>query len=58
MTLADIVLASTLLYPFKLVCDADSYLKPYDKVVSWFKNCIAQPQFEAVVGKIEMYKPS
>jgi glutathione S-transferase len=55
ITLADIVVVSTLLYPFKLVCD-ETYLKPYPNVVQWFLACINQPQFVAVVGKTELYK--
>lgn len=57
ITLADIVLASTLLYPFKLVCDK-AFLKPYDNVVRWFQTCVNQPQFTTVVGKIEMFEKS
>jgi elongation factor 1-gamma len=55
ITLADIVLVSTLLYPFKLVCDK-SYLKPYGSVVAWFQNCVSQPEFARVVGKVELCK--
>jgi elongation factor 1-gamma len=55
ITLADIVLVSTLLYPFKLVCDK-SYLKPYGNVVAWFQNCVSQPEFARVVGKVELCK--
>ncbi|KAL3916943.1 MAG: hypothetical protein SGILL_004946 [Bacillariaceae sp.] len=57
MTLADIVVASTLLYPFTLVCD-EAYLQPYPNVVKWFLACVRQPQFVAVVGTIELYKKS
>lgn len=55
ITLADIVVASTLLYPFKLVAD-QSYLKPYDKVLSWFTNCVSQEEFQQVVGQVTMCK--
>lgn len=53
ITLADIVLASTLLYPFKLVTD-QSYLKPYGKVLKWFTNCVSQEEFQQVVGQVTM----
>jgi elongation factor 1-gamma len=57
ITLADIVLAATLLYPFKLVCDK-AFLKPYGNVVRWFQTCVNQPEFSAVVGKVDMCKKS
>lgn len=53
ITLADIVLASTLLYPFQLVFD-ESFLRPYSNVVDWFETCVNQPEFQAVVGKVEL----
>jgi len=49
LTLADIVVCSTLLYPFKLVA-SPSYLKAYPRVVAWFQKCVQQEQFVAVVG--------
>ena len=55
ITLADIVVVSTLLYPMKLVCDK-TYLKPFTNVVRWFQTCVNQPAFAAVVGKVEMCK--
>lgn len=55
ITLADIVVASTLLYPMKLVCDKN-YLKPFNNVVRWFQTCVNQPAFAAVVGKVELCK--
>jgi len=55
ITLADIVVASTLLYPMKLVCDK-AYLKPFVNVVRWFQTCVNQPAFTAVIGKVEMCK--
>ena len=53
ITLADIVLASTLVYPFQLVFD-ESFLRPYSNVVDWFETCVNQPEFQAVVGKVEL----
>lgn len=55
ISLADVVVVSTLLYPFKLVCD-EAYLKPYPTVVKWFRICVSRPEFVAVVGKVELYK--
>lgn len=55
ITLADIVVVSTLLYPMKLVCDK-TYLKPFTNVVRWFTTCVNQPAFIAVMGKVELCK--
>jgi elongation factor 1-gamma len=55
ITLADIVVASTLLYPFKLVCDK-SYLKQFENVTRWFQTCVSQPEFMQVVGQVTMCK--
>lgn len=53
ITLADIVVASTIFYPFKLVADP-SFLKPFDNVLSWFTNCVSQDEFRQVVGQVTM----
>ena len=53
ITLADVVVVSTLLYPFKLVCDKE-YLNPFGNVTRWFNTCAQQPQFQAVVGQVTM----
>lgn len=53
ISLADIVVASTLLYPFKLVCDPN-YLKPYPHVVRWFQACVSEPEFQQVVGTVTL----
>lgn len=55
ITLADIVIAATLLYPFKLVCDKN-FLKPYTNVVRWFQTCVNQKEFIQVVGNVTMCK--
>jgi elongation factor 1-gamma len=55
ISLADIVVASTLLYPFKLVADK-SFLKPYGNVVRWFQTCVNQAEFQQVVGQVTMCK--
>eukprot|EP00934_Nitzschia_sp_Nitz4_P006270 Nitzschia sp. Nitz4//scaffold5_size260463//55891//56654//NITZ4_000955-RA/size260463-augustus-gene-0.3-mRNA-1//1//CDS//3329555259//6260//frame0 len=54
LTLADIVLAATLVYPFKLVCDKALFLEPYGNVVDWFSRCMALPEFQAVLGTVEI----
>lgn len=55
ITLADIVVVSTLLYPFKLICDK-TYLESFDHVRRWFTTCVNQPEFRAVVGQVTMCK--
>lgn len=55
ITLADIVVVSTLLYPFKLVTDP-AYLKPFPNVVRWFQTCVSQPEFQQVVGDVVLCK--
>ncbi len=55
ITLADIVIASALVYPMKLVL-APAYLKNFPCVVRWFTTCIKQPQFQNVVGNVELAK--
>ena len=55
ITLADITVASTLLYPMKLVCDKN-YLKAFPNVVRWFTTCVNQPAFIAVIGQVTMAK--
>mmetsp|Transcript_20987 Transcript_20987/g.30240 ORF Transcript_20987/g.30240 Transcript_20987/m.30240 type:complete len:104 (+) Transcript_20987:481-792(+) len=55
ITLADIVVASTLIYPMKLLCDK-AYLKPYVNAVRWFRTCVSQPEFVAVIGEVTMCK--
>lgn len=54
-TLADIVAVSTLLYPFKLVCD-EKYLQSFPNVVRWFQDCAGQPEFQQVVGQVVLCK--
>lgn len=55
ITLADITVASALLYPMKLVCDK-TFLKPFGNVVRWFTTCVNQPEFKKVVGDVVMCK--
>ena len=55
VTLADITLVSALVYVMKLVADK-VYLKPFGNVVRWFMTVVNQPEFTAVVGKVELAK--
>ena len=55
ITLADITVASALIYPMKLVCDK-AYLKPFGNVVRWFSTCVNQPEFKNVVGEVVLAK--
>ncbi len=51
VTLADITVASALVYPFKFVADA-AYRKAFPHVIRWFTTLVNQPQFEAVIGTV------
>ena len=53
ITLADIAVASALVYPMKLVMNA-AYRKDFPNVQRWFTACASQPQFTAVIGKVEL----
>jgi len=55
ITLADITVASVLVYPMKLVCDK-AYLKPFGNVVRWFSTCVNQPEFKKVIGEVVLCK--
>lgn len=55
ITLADIVVASTLVYPFKLVADKN-YIKPYPNVIRWFTTCVNQMEFQQVIGQVNLCK--
>jgi len=50
VSLADICLASALVYPMKFVMDKD-FLKPFGNVARWFATCVNQPEFKNVVGE-------
>ena len=49
LTLADIVLVSTLVYPMRMLLDAE-FRKPLKNVERWYTHCTSQKQFEAVIG--------
>ncbi|KAG7358356.1 glutathione S-transferase, C-terminal-like protein [Nitzschia inconspicua] len=56
ISLADIVVVCTLLYPFQLACDPDC-LTPYRQVVRWFQQCVQQPEFVTVIGHVTLFQP-
>ena len=51
VTLADITLASALVYPAKLAMDK-AFRSQFPNVFRWFDLCVHQPQFIAVVGEV------
>lgn len=53
ITLVDIVLASALVYPFKMVFDFN-FRKQYPSVCRWFMTVTALPQFAHVLGDVVM----
>lgn len=53
ITLADIVLASALLYPFKMLLDKD-FRKPFTAVTRWFQTLVNQPEFQVIVGDVPL----
>ena len=55
VSLADIVVACYLVYPFTLVLE-EADLVNFPTVTRWFRNCTQQPEFIAVLGKIECGK--
>lgn len=55
ITLADITVASALVYPMKLVVSPE-YRKAFPCVTRWFTTCVNQPQFKAVIGTVELAK--
>lgn len=55
VTLADIVIACYLVYPFTLVY-AEGDLENFPNVTRWFRNCMQQPEFISILGRIECGK--
>lgn len=53
ITLADIVVASNLLNPYKYVLDPD-YRRPFTNVNRWFMTLISQPEFKAILGEVQL----
>ena len=57
ISLADIAVVATLLYPFKLVVDGE-FMRPFVNVVRWFQECLSKEEFKAVLGEVELFKGS
>jgi len=55
VTLADITIVSTLLYPMKIVVSPE-FRKEFPCVMRWFNTCVNQPEFKAVVGTVTLAK--
>jgi len=55
VTLADIVLVSTLVYPMKMVFDA-KFRNTIKHVTRWFMTCVAMPEFTDVVNEVNLCK--
>ena len=53
LTLADIAIVCSLVYPFKFVCDA-AFRGKFPAVVALFEKCIATSAFADVVGKVTL----
>lgn len=53
ITLADIVLATSLLHLYEHYCD-EKNRKPYPNVNRWFTTCINQTQFKTVLGDFKI----
>jgi elongation factor 1-gamma len=53
MTLADITIVSSLVYPFKFVCDG-AFRKQFPAVSAWFDKCVTSKAFADVVGKVTL----
>jgi len=51
VTLADIVVAVSMVYLYKLVLDP-GFRKPFVNTNRWFLTCINQPQFQEVLGEV------
>jgi len=50
VTLADITVASALVYPFKIVISPE-YRAKFPNTLRWLTTWVKQPQFKAVVGE-------
>tara|TARA_B110000914_G_C15499600_1_gene465091 strand:- start:38 stop:1249 length:1212 start_codon:yes stop_codon:yes gene_type:complete len=55
ITVADIVICSALVFPMKMVFDAE-YRKEYPCISRWFLTCIGQTEFHSVLGDIALCK--
>jgi len=55
VTLADITVVSTLLYPMKIVLSPE-FRNQFPCVMRWFNTCVNQTEFKAVVGTVTLAK--
>jgi len=55
VTLADIVLVSVLVYPMKMVFDAN-FRSSFPSVTRWFMTCVAMAEFTDVVNEVNLCK--
>jgi elongation factor 1-gamma len=53
VTLADITVVSTLVYPFKFVADAQ-FRSGFPNTMRWFETCVNQKQFLNVIGTVAL----
>jgi elongation factor 1-gamma len=53
ITLADITIASTLVYPFKFVCDA-AFRAQFPNTMRWFNTCVNQTSFSNILGTVTL----
>jgi elongation factor 1-gamma len=55
ISLADITVASALVYPMKMLLD-EAWREEFVNVTRWFITCIEQPEFKAVIGTVSLCK--
>lgn len=51
MSLADITVSTSLVYPMKLLFTAE-YRAQYPCIMRWFNTCVNQPEYKAVIGEV------
>ena len=61
LTLADIFIVSTLIYPFQMAFNKEYFIQQQQQqecslqeVVEWFERCVQRPEFQAVLGTVEI----
>lgn len=53
ITLADISVCCALVDGMRLVLDAE-FRKPFGNLMRWFNLCLSQPEFAAIIGKVDL----
>lgn len=53
ISLADVIVSLTLLFPYKLVFDPN-FRKPFPNVTRWFTTLVNQPNFAKIVGEVTL----